>query len=285
VYQASLLLLLCPLLQLWNQRNGACNRPHILLPAQQDLSLAPANLSLTRQQVQPAAGSNAGSSGSNGGRPGSNAGLSVIPETLAEAGLQAGDDGDSISVLLPNGTEATWNGSVAKPTIPTVWPPPGGERIDCPATIRGTDMQQQTVADVAFTTGLFTVSGPTRTSTDASTVGAGATQDAAQLPSGGVLRLEELRLVNLPQGVNASAAAGESSSSSRIGAVMPTAAGMWISLVPRQVYTHLLWFVDRWVAGRWLNADRIRLLWMVICFPFLPGCLVSWSGCMAPYIQ
>lgn len=233
----------CILLQLWNQRSSACSRPHILLPAQRQLSLAPANLSLTQQQVQPAAGSNAGSSGSNGGRPGSSAGLSVIPVPLAEAGLQAGDEGDSVAVLLPNGTEATWNGSVAKSTTPSVWPPPGGEPIDCPATIRGlTGMQEQTVVDVAFSRGLFAVSGPTRPNTDASTVGSAATADAAVLLSGGVLHLEELQLVNLPQGEGASAFASNSSS---LEAVMPTAPGLWISLVPRRVYTHLLWFIDR----------------------------------------
>lgn len=244
--------------QLWNQRTSACSRPHVLLPAQQQLSLAPTNLSLAQQEVRPAAGgSNGSSSGIN-----SSPGLSVIPEPLAEAGLQAAEDDSTsasadVTVLVPNGTYATWNSSTAKTALPRQWPPPGGERIDCPATLRGViGMQQQTVVDVAFTRGLFAVSGPAAQRTDAATVGAAATADAAALgPTGGVLRFEELRLVNLPQaeGANMSIGNGSSQPGSTGGmlrsmvreAVMPTAPGLWISLLPRQAYTHLLWFADR----------------------------------------
>jgi hypothetical protein len=182
----------------------------VLLPAQQQLSLAPTSLALTQQLVRPAAaaaaaaapaaaGSNGGSSSSSGG------GLSLTPASLSELGLRGG--GANVTVLLPNATVASGSNATAATAaavqgVPQQWPPEGGEPIECPVEIRGSQeqQQQQTVVDVAFTRGLFAVSGPAAAPTDAATVGAAATAAVASLaPLGGVLRLDGVAVTRLPQ--------------------------------------------------------------------------------------
>jgi len=240
-------------LQLWNQRSSACSRLHVLLPAQQQLSLAPTSLALQQQQVQQQQQPLA--AGSNGGGSSGSSVLSLTPGPLAELGLQAGED--NVTVVLPNATAAGSNGSTAAATAAapasSQWPPPGGERVECPVEIRGVRGQQQmTRVDAAFTRDLFSASGPNQQQTDAATVGAAATAAAASLSatSGGVLRFDDIMLTNLPQGEAAAAAAGAAggSSGSSGDVVMPLGGGenAWASLLPAGAFTHLLWFVKRW---------------------------------------
>lgn len=210
---AAAVVLLLVLLQLWNQRISACSRPHVLLPAQQELSLAPTSLALTQQTVGTlaaaaavAAGSN-GSNGSYGGSGGSrtNGSLSLNPAPLSELGLHGG--GANVTVLLPRTAAAAGSNATAATAAAQgpqqQWPPQGGEPIDCPVEIRGSQeeqQQQQTVVDVAFTRGLFAVSGPAAAQMDAATVGAAATAAVASLaPLGGVLRLDGVAVMRLPQ--------------------------------------------------------------------------------------
>jgi hypothetical protein len=227
----------------------------VLLPAQQQLSLAPTSLALKQQQVTPAA---AGSSGSSKGRSSGSNNLFLNPAPLTELGLRAGDE--NVTVLLPNGPEAAAADSSSNSSITAaaaavnglskVWPPPGGQPIDCPAEIRGMvdGTAPRTVVDVAFVRGLFAVSGLTETSTDAATVGAAATTAVQRLaPSGGVLRFVEVQLRNLPQGAGAYADVSNGTASSSIQNEPGTAVGdaAWMSLLPAEAYTHLLWFASR----------------------------------------
>lgn len=257
--------------QLWVQKQGACSRQHVLLPATPVLDLSP--VTLANQRVTTA--ENTVRQGSTSKQQASSTGnttLSLTPDTLAQSGLtDAGENAKVLvvpgsSLLAPVGRNGSKppggsNAAAATSSAPLQWPPPGGQLISCPVALRGTlqgQQQQQgggnTQLDVAFQRDMFRLAGPAQVPKDAATVGAGAAAAAAagMSSSGGVLQLQDLTLVQLPQGAGLESSTGGGSAGPvlvrpavPVGAAAAGSSNTWASVLPGQAFTHLLWFAQR----------------------------------------
>lgn len=231
---------------IWNQRRAACSRPHVLISSPDPESVD--WVSLAPRTLNPAllAGDDAAASGEARrrllGHPNG-----VAPNTTLLQPFPARHSSNSSS---------NQNTSESNEELSSQWPPPGGEVIRCPLTIRGPSPQQPTLIDVGFTDNLFRV---TRYEANMSAAGqsglvaAAAAAASAQAPQG-LLSLNQLQLVGLPQGAAAatadtsvSRAAGPASGvgGSSIGDANGAWGSGWVSNLPAESWTHLLWFIDR----------------------------------------
>lgn len=155
--------------------------------------------------------------------------------------------------------------------LSSTWPSPGGELLKCPLQFRGisSSVQPTTVIDVGFVQGLFRLDDTLSGTSGASSPGSQAVvpalpgQQAAAVPAPvrtPILQLESLVFTQLPQGTGfGGVRGGQANSSTAGGAAAPTAAyvsadvaagmaGGVGSNLPAEAYTHLLWFVSRYVT-------------------------------------
>lgn len=147
------------------------------------------------------------------------------------------------------------------------WPSPGGELVKCPVQFRGVSSSDQpsTVIDLGFARGLLRLedsssgpTGPQPGGSPGSQAGppplsgqAAAPQSAIRTP---LLQFGSLVFRSLPQGAGFGGVASADSSSTGGGssagsAAAPAAAPGGVgSGLPAEAYTHLLWFVTRYVT-------------------------------------
>eukprot|EP00878_Enallax_costatus_P021703 GHUV01022993.1.p1 GENE.GHUV01022993.1~~GHUV01022993.1.p1 ORF type:complete len:782 (+),score=180.67 GHUV01022993.1:214-2559(+) len=260
---------------IWNQRRSACSRPHVLIPTPDPaagtswVSWSPALLGLPGTNTTEGTDSTLPTLEVNSPRGSGAAGQAVRANTT----LLEPFPSSSGNASAAQASAAAANGSTSDDVLSPVWPPPGGEVIRCPLTIRGPSPNQPTLIDIGFGRDLFKI----QKTADAATLAnagpqglaaaaAAASAQASSAPQG-LLRLSQLTFMGLPQGagsVNADKSVERAAAPASGGGAGPVAStpapgtGLsgsdaawvsgWVSNLPAECWTHLLWFIDRCVA-------------------------------------
>lgn len=241
---------------IWNQRRAACSRPHVLIPSPGPhaesawVSWAPVRLDMPGATVDgnsslPAYGSN---------------NLQGNPLSMEAVGPSSAVE----PFPFPANSSSNVNMSADDMLYP-MWPPPGGEIIRCPLTIRGRSPTQPARIDLGFGKGMFKVETLSDNDLAASApqgaqgLAAAAAASAQANSPGTLLQLSELTFIGLPQGGELTAADGhvDRAAAPAIGGGGGTPANTgnggadaawvsgWVSNLPAEAWTHLLWFIDR----------------------------------------